>query len=76
MYQPAQNFNSAQNSMQQNSFCSAGNQMQWNQQPQQYSAQLQQPFNSQNHIMHPQQQLQYQQQLQVKLVKEKPKPFQ
>ncbi|XP_055299107.1 nipped-B protein isoform X6 [Sitodiplosis mosellana] len=58
-----------QNSMQQNSFCSAGNQMQWNQQQQQqqqqqqYSAQLQ-SFNSQNPMMHTQQQMQYQQQLQ------------
>lgn len=64
MYQHAQNFNSAQNSMQQNSFCSAGNQMQWNQQQQQYSPQLQ-SFNSQNQMMHPTQQIQYQQQLQV-----------
>lgn len=67
MYQHAQNLNSTQNAMQQNSFCSAGNQMQWNQQQhqqQQYPAQIQ-SFNSPNSMMHTQQQMQYQQQLQV-----------
>lgn len=78
MYQHAQNSNAAHNSMQPNSFCSAGNQMQWNQQQQQqqqqqYSSQMQQSFSPPNNqMMHSTQQLQYQQQLQVKL---RSKPF-